>query len=139
MRGLWIAVLVLGLMACGKEQGPKPTTQDVTFEVLSKGAVVDLESHVEQGRITVFDFYADWCAPCKKLERSLKDLKRVYGDRLEVYQLDLVSWDSELAKHHGIKDLPYLMVYTEEGELLKAGPSNQVLPELVKRLNAGKS
>ncbi len=135
MRMMAAALLALTLAACGKEQAAKPAAEAVEFEVLAHGTEVDLAAYVKTGRVTVFDFYADWCAPCKQVERSLKDMKRLYGDRLQVYQLDLVNWDSALAKAHQIRDLPYLIVYGEDGTRLKAGPSNGVLPDLVKRLN----
>ena len=85
--------------------------------------------------MTVFDFYADWCPPCKVLNASLIDLKKTYGGRLTVIKLDLVSFDSDLAEAFAIKDLPYLIVYNERSELIQRGPSNQVLPELVRHMN----
>ena len=135
MRYLIVLICLL-LIQCGPSHSDDVAmTGDVRFQTLATGNVIDLGPHVREGRVTVFDFYADWCPPCKELGKSLEDLKKVYGDRLEVYKLDIVSWDSELAQHHGIKDLPYLMVYRENRELLKKGASNQVLPELIQWLN----
>ena len=135
MRYLFLSGLLL-LMCCapsGKEHAT--SGEKISFPVLTQGKVIDLKPHIKEGRITVFDVYADWCAPCKDLERSLVDVKKVYGDRVDIYKLDLVNWESELAKHHKIRDLPYLMVYNDKAELFKQGPSNVVLPELMKALN----
>ena len=135
---IFLCSLTLWLVGCGENPRPTAAKQTTDFQVISQGEVVDFEPYLEADRLTVFDFYADWCAPCKKLDKSLAALKDVYGDRLEVYKLDLVDWQSELAKHHKIKDLPYLIVYDEQKQLWRQGPSNTVLSELVKNLNQPK-
>ncbi len=135
MRYLLVLSFFL-LLACGSGQiSVEEPSKPFEFQVLTKGEVIELTSHARDGRITVFDFYADWCPPCKKLDKSLADLKKVYGDRVEIFKLDLVNWESELARHHGIKDLPYLIVYNEHREVFKKGPSAEVLPALVRHLN----
>ncbi len=134
---IWACLLMGLLLTCNRGSGAS-NMADVSadqFPVISKGTVVDLESRAEAGKITVFDFYADWCPPCKHLDKSLADMKMVYGERMTVFKLDLVNWDSELAKHHGIRDLPYLIVYDDQQKLVEQGPSNQVLPEVVAMLN----
>ena len=131
-----VLILVLCFVLVSCTDGPSKEPQaPVDFQVLSKGEVVDLMPHVKPGIITVFDFYADWCPPCKKLDKSLVSLKQTYGERVEIYKLDVVSWESDLVKHHGIKDLPYLTVYDAQQKMLKTGPSNQVLPVLIAALN----
>ena len=129
------ALLSLGLFGCtGSTLGTAASVEPANFPVVTTGEVVDLTSMLLEKTVTVFDFYAEWCPPCKKLDLSLKDLKSVYGDKLQVYKLDIVNWDSALAKHHGIRDLPYLIVY-DGLEIMGQGPSNQVLGNLVTRLN----
>ena len=131
----WILLVALALLtACGSRNQPADKAP-VDLEVLTHGKVIDLDPHVRTGTITVFDFYADWCPPCVKLNRGLKDMKRIYGDRLTIYKLDLVAWDSELAVHYQIKDLPHLKVYGPDGQLAAEGPSVQVMPQLMELLN----
>ena len=136
VRLVFLAGLAALLINCNPA-GSGQTSSDATgwSEVIAHGEVVDLAPHISTGRVTVFDFYADWCAPCKHLDRSLADMKAVYGDRLVIFKLDLVSWESALAEHFQIRDLPYLMVYDRQGELMGQGPSNQLMPRLVTLLN----
>lgn len=135
MHRMILALLILGGTIACQQNSANQTQAPTEFEVISKGKVVDLLPHISKTGYTVFDFYADWCAPCKKLNESLLEMKAVYGEKLHVVKLDLVDWKSELAVHHQIADLPYLMVYDQNQKLLNKGPSNQVLPELVKLLN----
>ncbi|MDJ0837000.1 MAG: thioredoxin family protein [Acidobacteriota bacterium] len=131
-----VLITAVTLISCGPS--PEKTKADntpVDFEMIAKGNMVDLDPYIEEGVFTVFDFYADWCPPCKKLNKSLIDMKKIYGDRMVVYKLDIVSWESELAQGFKIKDLPYLMVYDKNRLVMKAGPSNQTLPALIAALN----
>lgn len=51
-----------------------------------------------QNHLLVFDFYADWCAPCKALEPILEEIAQKYHDRVEIYKINydenptLVAW-----------------------------------------------
>ena len=131
----FFVIICLLLAACaGESPGPAPVDAG-DFKVLSKGEPVDLATHAQAGVVTVFDFYADWCPPCKKLDKSLVGLKKTYGERLVVYKLDIVNWESALTKQQQIKDLPYLAVYDTDQKPLTSGPSNQVLPKLIAALN----
>ncbi len=73
------------------------------------------------GRITVFDLWAEWCAPCRELDDKLAQLARAHPDRLAVRKLDVVDPDSAAWKRHlapGGFDLPHVKVYGADGRLL---------------------
>jgi thiol-disulfide isomerase/thioredoxin len=73
------------------------------------------------GRITVFDLWADWCAPCRELDERLAALARAHPERLAVRKLDVVDPDSAAWKRHlapGRFELPHLKVYGADGRLI---------------------
>ena len=88
-------------------------------QTLVKGGedLPDLSGAAVAGKVTVFDFYADWCAPCREVDLHL--YKKLKGrPDLAVRKLNVVDWDSALAKRHlaGVTGLPYLVVYGKDGK-----------------------
>jgi len=107
----------------GKIQGSSPDAAGLDIEIISKaGEKVDLSSHVVEGKITIFDFYADWCVPCKVLEAKLVELMRD-NDRIAFRKVNIVDWDSAVAKQHlaGVEGIPYVIILTDSGEELYRG------------------
>jgi thiol-disulfide isomerase/thioredoxin len=73
------------------------------------------------GRITVFDLWADWCAPCRELDTRLEALARANPDRLAIRKLDVVDSDSAAWQRHlapGSFDLPHVKVFGPDGKLV---------------------
>ena len=76
-----------------------------------------LEPEIVPGKVTVFDFYADWCGPCLKVDAHLFELLRHRHD-VAYRKLNIVSWESPLARHYlaAAPSLPYVVVYGRDGK-----------------------
>lgn len=73
------------------------------------------------GKVTVFDLWAGWCAPCRELDERLAALAKRYPDRIAVRKLDVVDNDSVAWKAFlgpGRFELPHVKVYGPDGALL---------------------
>jgi thiol-disulfide isomerase/thioredoxin len=105
---------------------------DLTFEPLpklSEGAdvawlsragedVPDLDAHAVKGKVTVFDFYAEWCAACRKVDGHMYK-KIAGGDSAVAYRkLNIVEWESALGQRYlkEVPSLPFLVVYGRDGK-----------------------
>lgn len=98
--------------ASGPSSAPAPTTKTATtpadVQVLAVGGASFSASKVAtEGRLTVVDFWADWCAPCKVLGKSLAEWAG-RDDRLAIRMVEVPDFDSDVAKAHlpGIDALP---------------------------------
>jgi thiol-disulfide isomerase/thioredoxin len=100
---------------------PLPPGADLV-ELSKQGEdVPSLESHAVRGKVTLFDFYAIWCGPCRKLDAHVFPLLGQRGD-LAVRKLNMVDWETPIAARYlkDIPGLPYVVVYGKDGKRVKA-------------------
>ena len=105
--------------------------------VISHGESVDLGSHLVQGKLVLFDFYADWCGPCRQLEPHVRALADAHPDRLVVRKVDIVNWGSAVQRQFDIRFVPYLKLYGADGSLLREGDAGEVLNAAQQALGGG--
>src|SRR5437016_5182041 len=86
-------------------------------EVISHGASVDITKHLARGNITVVDFYADWCGPCKQLSPSLEQMART-DPEIVLRKIDIVNWKTAVVKQYNIHSVPQVNVYNRGGRLV---------------------
>ena len=94
-----------------------PAGADVQHIVEGGQDVPSLEPHAVRGKITVFDFYADWCGPCRRVDEHVFALLQSRQD-VAYRKLNIVSWETPLAKHYlaGVPSLPFVIVYGKDGK-----------------------
>lgn len=83
-------------------------------------------------RPVVVDFYATWCAPCKKLAPILEQVATEYSGKVDFYKVD-VDKSGNLASMFGIKSIPTLLFIPMDGEpeLMEGAPSKAELKKLI--------
>lgn len=93
-----------------------PAEADVA-KINEGGQAVDLRAHLAAGKVTVVDFYAVWCEPCRKVDEHMKDVLATQPD-VALRKVDVVDWDSAVAKQHlqGVPNLPYVIVFGKSGK-----------------------
>ena len=83
--------------------------------------------------VTVVDFYADWCGPCKKLTPVLEQIANTNSD-LNVFKVNIEDCN-DLAMQYSVRSIPYL-VFFKDGEkvstLTGLNDRNKILTEVNK-------
>ena len=86
-------------------------------EVISHRAQVDIKQHLALGNVTIVDFYADWCGPCRQLSPSLEQMART-DPEIALRKIDIVNWKTAVAQQFNIHSVPQVNVYDRSGRLV---------------------
>jgi thiol-disulfide isomerase/thioredoxin len=100
--------------------GGEGSTPGADIRIVSKGEPLNLRDYLVPGKYTLFDYYADWCPPCRQLSPRLEELAR-RNPNLAVRKVDIVDWSHPVAQQQGVSDLPYLRLYDPQGKLVAEG------------------
>jgi thiol-disulfide isomerase/thioredoxin len=108
----------------------KATLQERKVRIVSNGGEqVDLSSLAAPGKITIVDFYADWCGPCRRISPQLEQLANTDPD-VVLLKIDIVNWNTPVTRQFGIESVPNVRVFGRTGEQLGDATSDV---SLVKR------
>lgn len=63
--------------------------------------------------VTLKDFYADWCGPCKTQDPILEELEEEWGD-VEFEKIN-VDEEQDVANEYQVRSLPTLIIENDDG------------------------
>jgi len=86
-------------------------------EVISHGDQVDINQHLALGNVTVVEFYADWCGPCRRLSPSLEQMAQT-DPEVALRKIDIVRWGTPVSQQFNIHSVPQVNVYDRGGRLV---------------------
>jgi thiol-disulfide isomerase/thioredoxin len=86
-------------------------------EVISHGEQVDINQCLALGNVTVVEFYADWCGPCRRLSPSLEQMAQI-DPEVALRKIDIVRWGTPVARQFNIHSVPQVNVYDRGGRLV---------------------
>jgi thioredoxin 1 len=75
-----------------------------------------IQQHVVKGKVSIIDFSAEWCEPCKMLGEVLDKLE---SEDVAITRID-IDKNKDLAKRYGIQGVPYFVIFNKEGSLTEA-------------------
>lgn len=81
------------------------------------GAEITVEQILVPGKITLIDFYADWCAPCKQLSPYLEKLANSDKD-VYLRKVNIVKWGTPVTKQFSINSVPDVRVFDRYGRIV---------------------
>jgi thioredoxin len=81
--------------------------------------VMDYEKHPKEwvykgDKPAIIDFYADWCAPCRKAAPALDELAKEYSGKVYIYKIN-IDKERELASVFGVRNIPAFLIIPMEG------------------------
>jgi thiol-disulfide isomerase/thioredoxin len=113
-------------------------------------------SEVSKNKVTIIDFWASWCAPCRQEMPFMIDLYNDYKNRglgivgisldqdkdawtsaIEKLNIpwpqmsDLQGWDNAVAKTFNVTSIPHTIVVDQKGKILRRGLRGEELKEYI--------
>ncbi|RWZ88909.1 MAG: hypothetical protein EO766_07140 [Hydrotalea sp. AMD] len=74
---------------------------------------------IQQGNtVTLVDFGADWCPPCRKMQPVLEALKNTYGSKLNIVKID-AGKQSNIMKQMNLPAIPVFIIYKNGQEVFR--------------------
>ena len=84
----------------------------------------NLETEVlKNAEVTLIDFWAEWCGPCKALGPTIESLADQYAGRVKIYKLN-VDENPDAAQRFKIRGIP-TVVFLKAGQVVDQLVGNQ--------------
>lgn len=96
---------------------------DANFDEIVKGSKT----------LTVVDFWADWCAPCRQLSPIIDELADKYGAEVQFVKLD-TNDNPAIAMREGVMALPTLQFW-KDGQVVKVIQGGKTRNSLIKLID----
>ena len=65
---------------------------------------------IKSNQLTLVDFYATWCGPCKMMHPVLEQLKEEFGDNIRILKID-VDKNEAISMQYSIQSVPTFMLF----------------------------
>lgn len=92
---------------------------------------------INSNQLTLVDFYADWCGPCKTMSPILQQTKTVIKDKVKIIKVN-IDTHKDVATEFMVRSVPTLILF-RKGEILwrQSGvmPPNEIIQLLEKYYN----
>lgn len=83
--------------------------------------------------VTLADFFATWCGPCKMLHPELEKLADAYAGKAKVVKID-VDENQQLAMQFQVQSIPTLLVF-KNGQVVARDMGFKPYPQLASLLD----
>ena len=123
------------------------------------GTKVSLMDEVKKNKVTVIDFWASWCGPCRQEMPFMIELYKQYQSQgLGIIGIsldnerdawlnateamgitwpqmsDLKGWENEIALYFNVTSIPHTIVVDQQGKILRRGLRGETLQQYIQSL-----
>ncbi|WP_367389787.1 thioredoxin [Lewinella sp. LCG006] len=74
------------------------------------------DTALAEGKVSVVDFWAEWCGPCRMIGPIIEELANDYGDKVLVGKVDVDS-NPEVSMEYGVRSIPTILII-KDGEVV---------------------
>ena len=89
---------------------------------------------IKNDKLTVVDFYANWCGPCRKLSPILEEVESELSADIKFAKIN-TDENIEVAKQYQVSGLPTLLIF-KNGEVVERlvglMPKNSIITNIEK-------
>lgn len=71
----------------------------------------DFENEIKTG-VSLVDFYASWCGPCRIMANILEDIAQELGEKVNVFKVDVDNAE-KISREFGIMSIPTLIIFKD--------------------------
>lgn len=83
-------------------------------------------------QLTVVDFWAEWCGPCRAIGPIIEDLSKEYAGKIKVGKLN-VDHNPEVSINYGITSIPAILFF-KNGQMVDKLVGAQPKGNFVKKI-----
>lgn len=86
------------------------------MDVIQTTAERFTEDVLSSGQLSVVDFYADWCAPCRVVSPTMELLSQEFDSKVLFLKVN-VDDEGELAARYSVRSIPTIMLFKNGEEV----------------------
>ena len=76
----------------------------------------NFDEHINSDKVTVVDFWAQWCGPCKMVGPVIEDLANDYDGQAHIGKVN-IDEQGDIAAQYGIRNIPTIL-FIKNGEVV---------------------
>ena len=92
------------------------------------------ETVLDSDKLTVVDFWAEWCGPCRAIGPVVEELSKEYAGRVNVGKVN-VDVNPEISTNYGITSIPAIL-FIKNGQVVDKIVGAQPKGNFVKKIEA---
>lgn len=92
------------------------------------------EKVISSDKLTVIDFWAEWCGPCRAIGPVIEELSKEYAGKVNIGKVN-VDNNPQLSTQYGITSIPAIL-FVKDGKVVDKLVGAQPKANFVKKIEA---